>query len=269
MKKSARIYRDAVAVFIAAALVACSGGFHTAGLLVPGDGSPRHAMSWGLATTQPIVQGTMVIPLTLSLSGSVGTFSAFGTTQCAAASGTNPCPNIAYAASPPSWVPPADSSLTFTSSSLNVACASSCYVVAYENGAGPYLVQGPGSASSSTSVAFGSETVARYFLGGATYSFFLAHVTAVNTPPPPPTPSPSPVPTATPSACATSTPTGGEEDDVRYAADDGDESGSCATPSPRPTATCGTEDSGTSKNRHGDGHIRNKQSGDDDECDDD
>jgi hypothetical protein len=226
-------------------------------------------MSWGLATTQPLVDGTMVIPLTLGVSGSVGTFSAFGTAQCAAPSGTNPCPNIAYASSPPSWIPSADTSLTFASSTIGVGCSSSCYVVAYENGAGPYLVQGPGSAASSTSVAFGAETVARYFLSGTTYSFFLAHVTAVNTPPPPPTPSPSPVPTATPtaSACATSSPSGGIEDDVRRANDDDEEGGSCATPSPRPTATCATEDDATAKH-HGGAKNPNKAGGDD-ECDDD
>lgn len=193
-----RLRHCIAALLIAAGLFACSANAPRAPFLPQGTTHTRHGMWWNLGTTQPTVDGSMVIPVTLSVSGSVGTFSAFGSTLCAAPAGTNPCPNVDYAASPPAWTSASDTSLTFAGTTLGVSCPTACYIVAYENGAGPYLVQGPGAGQTSASVTLGTQNIALYFTANTTYDFFLAHVTAVNTPPPPPTPSPSPSPSAQP-----------------------------------------------------------------------
>lgn len=281
--KGTRSYRAAAAVFVTLAFVACSGGLGSIPRSLSGGSpaktgarsAPRHRASWNLGTTQALVTGVMLQPLTISVSGGVATAGLYGTTRCSASSGSNPCPNIAFTASPPSWSSAADSTMTFSAASLPTTCAApsgaptpspgftpGCYVVAYEGGVGPYDIQGPGTQNGG-SLDFASNPNALNFNGGNTgYNFFLAWVTDIGAAPPPPTPSPVPtatyIATATPSptpapgatSCATVSPTAtpgwGGEDDVVHRNDDGGDDGgggggtSC-TPAPCATPSDGGE----------------------------
>jgi hypothetical protein len=245
VESTARIHRAAAALIAVASLVACSGGGSN---VISGLGNttpakapaqklpPRHKLL-NLGSTQPATTGTMIQPLTLSVSGTTGTLSLFGTAQCGAPSGANPCPGINFTATPPTWSSVDPVTLTMNATTLNVPCTApagaptpapgfvpACYIVAYEGGVGPYLIQGPAT-SNGGSLSFAAETTPLYFNGGSTaYNFFLAYVTSIAATPPPPTPTPSPVPTffATPPP-PTPTPTPSPTPKP--------------TPTPRPTAT--------------------------------
>lgn len=245
MGSTARIHRAAAALIAVASLVACSGGGSN---VISGLGTnepakapaqkipPRHKLL-NLGSTQPVTTGTMIQPLTLSVSGTTGTLSLFGTAQCGTPSGANPCPGINFTATPPTWASLDPVALTMNATTLNVPCTApagaptptpgfvpACYIVAYEGGVGPYLIQGPAT-SNGGSLSFAAETTPLNFNGGSTaYNFFLAYVTSVAATPPPPTPTPSPVPTffATP-VPPTPTPTPSPTPKP--------------TPTPQPTAT--------------------------------
>jgi hypothetical protein len=179
----------AAVVIVAAALAACGGG--SPGIVsMMSAGTARHAASWNLGTTQPTVTAVMLQPLTLTVSGSVGTLS------------------LAVSASPAPWSSLDPISLTMAAVTLNANCTApagapspapgftpGCYLVADEGGVGPYLIQGPGTAANGA-LSFPAQTTMLNFNGGNTpYDFFLAYVTSIGQAPPPPTP--SPVPTAT------------------------------------------------------------------------
>lgn len=265
--------RGAVALFVAASLVACSGGSASISPGMSGastsHGGSRHTMYLNLGDTQPVLTGVALIPLTLSLSNGVGTLSAFGSTYCAAASGLNPCPNINFMASPPMWQNATPISFTMAATVLNAACDTpasppspapgftpACYVGAYEGGSGPYLIQGPVTGSAgSLSVPANVSTL--NFNPQEAYNFFLVYVTAISSPPPPPTPTPVASPTvigsqpppATPPPTSTPAPT----------------SKPSLTPSPCPSST--SDDDGGDHHRHRD--VRRNGGGDDDGGDDD
>lgn len=297
---SARIslYKGGVALFVAASLVACGGGMQSitpqAAHSQGGNATKtrRHAMSWNVGSTQPLATGVAIMPLTLTLNGTVGTVGLFGTTACAAPSGANPCPNINFMASPPQYMSSLDVPMTLAATTLSTTCTppagaatpapgftAACYVVTYEGGVGPYVLQGPVTSSgSSLSVPAQASTV--YFQGLTGYNVFLEYVTSLTTPPPAltpspapsptefmtPTPVPSPTPKATfaPSPCPTSTSDDDGGDDGEYR----DSDVLCASPSPKPTPTCGSDDDGHHK-RHSDSlrrahhHHRHHHHGDD------
>lgn len=250
-------------------------------------GTKRRPMYLNIGDTQPVLTGTALIPLSLSVSGTIGTLSAFGSTYCTAASGPNPCPNVNFMASPPMWQSPTPVALTLAATVLNAACNApsgapvaapgftpGCYIGVYEGGGGPYLVQGPVTGSAG-SLSLTAETSALNFNPSEAYNFFLMYVTAIASPPPPMTPSPdpsptefatqpppaTPVPTATPtpivtiapSPCATSTPGDDEGDDIQHVVhrmdDDGDD-GSCGSPAPKPSPTCSGDDDGDGGHHH-------------------
>ncbi len=266
--KGFRFYKAAAAALVIGSIVAaCSaGGTGTSPSTttpVSGlDAKPgRVAHSWNLGSTQATVTGSMIQPLSVSVTGSVATLSLYGTTQCAAKSSGNPCPNIAFTGTPPSWSSVNPVALTVAATTLPTACTvpagapspapgfvAACYIVAYEGGVGPYVISGPATTGNS-SLVFAAVISALNFNGGNTpYNFFLAYVTGVSATPAPPTPSPVPtatyIPTATPvptsspiaspipSACPTS---GSWGDDLRSRKDggwdggDGGSSGCCST----------------------------------------
>lgn len=299
MKKIA-LFRGALALVVAASLVACSGG---AELLVPraSNGSDsgtknRRPMYLNLGDTQPVLTGSALIPLSLSVTGGVGTLSVFGSTYCTAASGLNPCPNINFMASPPTWQNATAIGFAMGSTVLNAACNApaapptpapgftpGCYIGAYEGGSGPYLIQGPVSGSAGSLSVLGNTSTLNFNPGEA-YNFFLMYVTAISSPPPPPSPTPVPSPTefatqpppATPSPTAqpsftpgpcpssTSGDDDGEHDDVygartmheRHRPGDGDDDGACSSPSPKPTPTCAGDDDGGRHHRHHSDGVR-------------
>jgi choice-of-anchor A domain-containing protein len=210
-------FKAAAVAILAFSIVACSSGLSGPQALsgigsapdkTGSNASPRHRQSWNLGTTQAVATGVMLQPLSVSVTGGVATLSLWGTTQCSAASGVNPCPNINFTASPPQWSSSSAVSMSFGATSLLSSCTApsgapspapgftpACYLVAYEGGVGPYYMQGPGVPASGT-LSFDANTSLLNFNGGNTgYDFFLAYVTNISASPPPPTP--SPVPTAT------------------------------------------------------------------------
>lgn len=241
-------------------------------------------MYLNLGDTQATVTGSALIPLTLTVSNSVGTLAAFGSTYCTAASGNNPCPNINFMASPPMWQSPTPVSMTMGSTVLNAACNApstapspapgftpGCFVAAYEGGGGPYLVQGPATGPSGK-LSVAAQTSTLNFNPLEAYNFFLMYVTAISSPPPPMTPSPAPSPTdfATQPPPATPTPLASlSPSPCPSVTSDGDE-GVCGTPTPAPTPTaCDDDGEGHHHHHHHHHHKRRHSShrGDDD-CED-
>lgn len=274
MKRS--LYRGGAAVFVAAALVACSGGSPNVAPIGPARSaqhSSRHAMAWNVGMTQALATGTMLIPLTLTVNGTSGQVAVFGSTYCAPPSGANPCPNVNFTASPPQYYSSLDVPMTLSATSLNASCTApggsatpapgftpACYVVTYEGGAGPYILQGP-VVSSGGSLSVPAQTSTVYFQGLTGYNVFLAYVTSISTPPAPLTP--SPVPSPTDFATPTPVPTQTTPSPCPSASSDDDES-ACGTPTPAPTPT-GCDD-GEGHHHHHHHHSRRHSShrGDDD-----
>lgn len=214
--KLSRIQRGAAVLITVAGLVACSSG---AGSLISGsNGSSGNGTQQGqkgslvhrdsLVGSAQGVTGAMIQPLTLTVSNNVGTVALYGTALCGAASGGNPCPGTTFTSA--TWSSTTASTPTIGSSTLNAACAApagspspapgftpGCYIVAYEAGAGPYLIQGPATVSGS-SLSFAASSTPISLDPNLGYNFFLAYVTSiapVPTPTPIPPPSPSPIPT--------------------------------------------------------------------------
>lgn len=225
-----RLVQSAGALVVAAALAACgmSGNLAAppAGMAAPTTPQGRAGLRpEAIASSQPLVDGIAIQPVAVSVAGTVGTFALSGTTQCSGGTPADPCPNVSPL---PAWRPAASVLLTFAAVTLPLngcpvpagAASGHCYVVGYENGNGPYLIQGPGGVplNSSGVLAFGVEPRTMLFDAGSTYEFFVMYVTGVATPPPPtptpvPTPSPTVTPVATPTPCATATPNDGDGGD--------------------------------------------------------
>lgn len=238
-----RLVQSAGALLVAAALAACSMGGN---VVAPAGGTTGPATPQGrsglrpaaIASSQPLVYGIAIQPVSVTVAGTVGTFALSGTTQCSGGTSADPCPNVSPL---PAWTPSASELLTFAAVTLPLngcpvpagAPSGHCYIVGYENGVGPYLIQGPGGVplNSSGILAFGVEPRTMLFDAGSSYEFFVTYVTGVATPPPPtPTPVPTPTPTPTPAPTATPTPV--------------------TTPTPCTTAT---PDDGEWGDRHDDG----------------
>ena len=285
MNGRSTLYRAALALLVAASLVACGGGLAPNAPAGSRPAGQKHALRpffLNLGDTQDTVTGTAIIPLTFTVSGTAGTLAAYGTTACAAASGANPCPNINFMASPPMWQSATPAALTIAASTLAAACTApsnapspapgftpGCYAIAYEGGAGPYLIAGPVTGSAG-SLSLPAQTATLNFNPSEAYNFFLAYVTAVASPPPStPAPSPSPTyfatqpPIATPTPASTATPTAPPTATPTPLAS--------FAPSPCPTATSGDgehddlqvldggDDGGTSccsSSREDDGSLR-------------
>lgn len=262
MKKRRSLSRGGAVIFVAAALVACSGGSPNVAPIGAARSSARtgrHTMAWNVGMTQPLATARMLIPLTLTVNAASGQVAVFGSTYCAPPSGANPCPNVNFTASPPQYYSPLDVPMTLPTTTLNATCAPpsgfttpapgftpACYVVTYEGGAGPYVLQGP-VVSSGGSLSVPAQTATVYFQGLTGYNVFLAYVTGISTPPPALTPSPIPSPTE----YATPTPL------------------PSLTPSPAPTPTV-CDDDGDGHHHHHHHHHKRRHSShrDDDDCGD-
>ncbi len=252
-----RVYKAAVAALVMGSVVAaCSGGQEaTTPQVVSGIGSKpdRVTHTWNLGSTQATATAVNLMSLQLTVNGSQGSVSLNGATACGATGQvpSNLCPGVTYR--PITFMPANPTTLTMTAATLYTACtapagaptpapasAAACYVVAYEGGVGPYIIQGPATATAG-GLSIPAEATVLNFNGNTGYDFFLAYVTNESAAPPPPTATPSapptgpgaptptvaPTPTAVPTACPT-TSSWGYEDDARHRMDggnDGDEGG--------------------------------------------
>ena len=210
MRITARFYAAALTLVVSGALIACSGGSgSTPPISSPNASQQQKAPArhtYNLANSQAQLTGFMLLPLSVSVSGTTGSVSLAGTAACGlpVIGNPNPCPGVSF----PTWTSPTDVNLTFTATTLSAACANpsttatpapgfapACYIVAYEGGVGPYVISGPAT-NSGGNLSFPALNAPASFYANTGYNFFLAYATYVSATPPPATPTPVPAPTS-------------------------------------------------------------------------
>ena len=210
--KGHRFYKAvAAALAIGSIVAACSSnsgvmplssnGSATQGGAHQNAGKPVRGKLANLGTTQATVTaGTMIETLNATVNGGIVTL----TDGSTCGGSPDPCA-ISNHANWPQLSVPAASNLTVDTLVSSASCPGQCYVVAYEGGVGPYIIDGPAtSGSTGTGLTFAASALLA-FQPLTTYNFFIESVTGMTATPAPVPPTAIPTPTTYPTAPPTST----------------------------------------------------------------